>query len=75
MNEFTNKSWSLSSVKKLLTMIDQMVQCSVDRKMMATDKFAFLFRAKQLLRKYPEFSHNGFQMINFYFCSTSEPSK
>jgi len=34
-----------------------------DHKMMASNKFERLFRAKQLLRKYPECSHNSILMV------------
>jgi len=53
---------------------------SVDRKLMAANKVARLFRAKQLLRKYrarmfKQFHSHDFQMINVYFCSSNEPSE
>ena len=71
------KNWSLLSVKKLLTKIDQ--TGNVDRKLTTSNKFARFFHAKQLLKKYPECSHNSIHMVLddnfFYFCSAKEPSE
>jgi len=43
--------------------VDDLSNGTMDQKMTASNKFAPLFHAKQLLRKYPECSHNSNYMV------------
>jgi len=56
----------MASVKKLLTMIDQTAVWTAKRRTQTNSHVSFVQtanRLKQLLRKYPECSHNSIHMI------------